>query len=44
MKEVSSTFDVGLLKWDPQKNPWFPLLDAEGAERRRNVHVKRTNV
>ncbi|KAJ6606132.1 Mak10 subunit, NatC N-terminal acetyltransferase-domain-containing protein [Mycena vulgaris] len=35
------SFDVGLLKWDTQMNPWFPVLDAEGAERRRNVHVRR---
>ncbi|KAJ6630303.1 Mak10 subunit, NatC N-terminal acetyltransferase-domain-containing protein [Mycena sp. CBHHK59/15] len=34
-------FDVGLLKWDPQINPWFPVLAAEGAERRRNMHVGR---
>lgn len=40
MAEMPS-FDVGLLKWDPQINPWFPVLDSEGAERRRNVHVRR---
>ncbi|KAJ7119014.1 Mak10 subunit, NatC N-terminal acetyltransferase-domain-containing protein [Mycena epipterygia] len=40
MTEMPS-FDVGLLKWDPQINPWFPVLDPEGAERRRNVHVRR---
>ncbi|KAJ7145006.1 Mak10 subunit, NatC N-terminal acetyltransferase-domain-containing protein [Mycena crocata] len=40
MAEMPS-FDVGLLKWDPQLNPWFPLLEPEGAEHRRNVHVRR---
>ncbi|KAJ7700787.1 Mak10 subunit, NatC N-terminal acetyltransferase-domain-containing protein [Mycena rosella] len=40
MAEMPS-FDVGLLKWDPQINPWFPVLESEGAERRRNVHVRR---
>ncbi|KAJ7684380.1 Mak10 subunit, NatC N-terminal acetyltransferase-domain-containing protein [Mycena polygramma] len=40
MAEIPS-FDVGLLKWDPQVHPWFPVLDSEGAERRRNVHVRR---
>ncbi|KAJ7290144.1 Mak10 subunit, NatC N-terminal acetyltransferase-domain-containing protein [Mycena rebaudengoi] len=34
-------FDVGLLKWDAQVDPWFPALQMEGAERRRNVHVAR---
>ncbi|KAF8191647.1 Mak10 subunit, NatC N-terminal acetyltransferase-domain-containing protein [Mycena galopus ATCC 62051] len=34
------SFDVGLLKWDPQINPWFPVLEQEGAERRRNKHVR----
>ncbi|KAJ7611761.1 Mak10 subunit, NatC N-terminal acetyltransferase-domain-containing protein [Roridomyces roridus] len=38
MAEVPSSFDVGLLKWDPEVHPWFPVLDSEGAERRRNVH------
>ncbi|KAJ7778820.1 Mak10 subunit, NatC N-terminal acetyltransferase-domain-containing protein [Mycena maculata] len=40
MAEMPS-FDVGLLKWDPQINPWFPVLEPEGAERRRNVHMRR---
>ncbi|KAJ6567144.1 Mak10 subunit, NatC N-terminal acetyltransferase-domain-containing protein [Mycena capillaripes] len=40
MSEIPS-FDVGLLKWDVQVNPWFPVLEPEGAERRRNVHVRR---
>ncbi|KAJ7932709.1 Mak10 subunit, NatC N-terminal acetyltransferase-domain-containing protein [Mycena leptocephala] len=30
MSEMPS-FDVGLLKWDPQTNPWFPVLEQEGA-------------
>ncbi|KAF7353855.1 hypothetical protein MVEN_01071100 [Mycena venus] len=34
-------FDVGLLKWDPQIHPWFPVLEPEGAEQRRNKHVRR---
>ncbi|KAJ7494359.1 Mak10 subunit, NatC N-terminal acetyltransferase-domain-containing protein [Mycena galericulata] len=42
MEDIPS-FDVGLLKWDPQVNPWFPVLDTEGAERRRNVHVRRAH-
>ncbi|KAK7035942.1 Mak10 subunit, NatC N-terminal acetyltransferase-domain-containing protein [Favolaschia claudopus] len=33
-------FDVGLFKWDPQIDPWFPVLDAEGAERRRSRFVR----
>ncbi|KAJ7184549.1 Mak10 subunit, NatC N-terminal acetyltransferase-domain-containing protein [Mycena filopes] len=41
MAQIPS-FDVGLLKWDPQVNPWFPVIEPEGAERRRNVHLKRT--
>ncbi|KAJ7348862.1 Mak10 subunit, NatC N-terminal acetyltransferase-domain-containing protein [Mycena albidolilacea] len=40
MAELPS-FDVGLLKWDPQTDPWFPVLEREGAERRRNKHVRR---
>jgi hypothetical protein len=39
MKDVVS-FDVGLLKWDPLINPWFPCISAEGAEGRQNVNVK----
>jgi len=39
MKDVVS-FDVGLLKWDPSINPWFPCISAEGAEGRQNVNVK----
>ncbi|KAJ7215317.1 Mak10 subunit, NatC N-terminal acetyltransferase-domain-containing protein [Mycena haematopus] len=39
MAELPS-FDAGLLKWDPQINPWFPVLEHEGAERRRNKHVQ----
>ncbi|KAJ6500771.1 Mak10 subunit, NatC N-terminal acetyltransferase-domain-containing protein [Mycena sanguinolenta] len=34
------SFDVGLLKWDPQVHPWFPVLEQEGAERRRNKRVR----
>ncbi|KAJ7084851.1 Mak10 subunit, NatC N-terminal acetyltransferase-domain-containing protein [Mycena belliarum] len=33
-------FDAGLLKWDPQIHPWFPILESEGAERRRNKHLR----
>ncbi|KAF7314975.1 hypothetical protein MIND_00011600 [Mycena indigotica] len=32
------SFDEGLLKWDPYNtpSPWFPVVDDEGKERRRN--------
>jgi hypothetical protein len=39
MKDMVS-FDVGLLKWDPLMNPWFPYISADGAEGRRNLHVR----
>ncbi|KAJ7221510.1 Mak10 subunit, NatC N-terminal acetyltransferase-domain-containing protein [Mycena pura] len=36
-------FDVGLLKWDVQANSsaWFPVLEVEGVEGRRNKHRRR---
>jgi hypothetical protein len=37
------SFDVGLLKWDPQIHPWFPCISEEGAESRRNLHVNPQN-
>jgi hypothetical protein len=38
------TFNIGLLKWDPVINPWFPSLVEEGCDGRKKAYSRHLSI